>query len=131
MSADELKSVVGLVNDYKLEGIIATNTTIMKELGEGGISGKLLLKKSRETREFLLKEMKASGSSAELIGVGGISNFSDLMDFWRAGGKLAQIYSAFVFKGPKILFDIEEQLELEFKKRGVRNFEEFLHSVRL
>lgn len=131
MALEELSSVVGLVNEYKLDGIIATNTTIMKERGEGGISGKLLTAKARETREYLLKEMKHSHSESLLIGVGGISSFNDLMDFWRAGGSLAQIYSAFIFQGPKMLFDIEAQLDLEFKKRGVKTFEEFLHSVRI
>ena len=131
MALEELSSVVGLVNEYKLDGIIATNTTIMKERGEGGISGKLLTKKARETREYLLKEMKHSHSEGILIGVGGISSFDDLMDFWRAGGSLAQIYSAFIFQGPSMLFEIEARLDLEFKKRGVKTFEEFLHSVRL
>jgi len=130
MALEELSSVVGLVNEYKLDGIIATNTTIMKERGEGGISGKLLTKKSRETREFLLKEIKSSKSTCELIGVGGISSYNDLMDFWRAGGKLAQIYSSFIFQGPQFLYEIDEQLKIDFKKRGVKNFEEFLHSVK-
>ena len=131
MALEELSSVVGLANEYKLEGIIATNTTIMKERGEGGVSGKLLSQKARATREFLLKEIKNSHSSCELIGVGGISNFQDLMDFWRAGGKLAQIYSSFIFQGPEFLYEIEKQLNLEFKKRGVKTFDEFLHSVRI
>ncbi|MBC7715035.1 MAG: quinone-dependent dihydroorotate dehydrogenase [Rhizobacter sp.] len=130
MALEELSSVVGLVNEYKLDGIIATNTTIMKERGEGGVSGKLLTQKARATREFLLKEIKNSHSNAELIGVGGISGFEDLMDFWRAGGRLAQIYSAFVFQGPGVLFDIEEHLDMEFKKRGTKTFEEFLDSVK-
>lgn len=130
MALEELSSVVGLVNEYKLDGIIATNTTIMKERGEGGISGKLLTKKSRETREFLLKEIRNSKSECELIGVGGISSYEDLMDFWRAGGKLAQIYSSFIFQGPQFLYEIHEQLKIDFKKRGVKNFEEFLHSVK-
>ncbi len=130
MALEELSSVVGLVNEYRLDGIIATNTTIMKDRGEGGVSGKLLTNKARETREFLLKEIKNSNSKAELIGVGGISNFSDLMDFWRSGGRLAQIYSAFVFQGPNILFDMEKALDLEFKKRGTKTFEEFLDSVK-
>ncbi|MBC7427285.1 MAG: quinone-dependent dihydroorotate dehydrogenase [Bacteriovorax sp.] len=130
MALEELSSVVGLVNEYKLDGIIATNTTIMKERGEGGVSGKLLTKKARETREFLLKEIKNSHSKAELIGVGGISHFEDLMDFWRAGGRLTQIYSAFIFQGPGVLFEMEKQLGNEFKKRGTKTFEEFLESVR-
>lgn len=131
MSLEELASVVGLVNEYKLDGIIATNTTIMKERGEGGVSGKLLTRKARETREFLLKEIKNTNSQCELIGVGGISKFSDLMDFWKAGGKLAQIYSGFVFQGPPLLYNFEAELAHEFKKRGVKTFEEFLHSVKI
>jgi dihydroorotate dehydrogenase len=131
MGVDELASVVGLVNEYKLDGIIATNTTIMKERGEGGVSGKLLTTKARETREFLLKEIKNSKSQCELIGVGGISRFSDLMDFWKSGGKLAQVYSGFVFQGPALLYNFEAELSHEFKKRGVKNFEEFLHSVKM
>ena len=130
MALEELASVVGLVNEYKLDGIIATNTTIMKDRGEGGVSGKLLTAKARATREFLLKEIQKTKSSCELIGVGGISNFRDLMDFWKAGGKLAQIYSGFVFQGPPLLYQFESELAKEFKKRGVNTFEEFLHSVK-
>lgn len=130
MALEELTSVVGLVNEFKLDGIIATNTTIMKERGEGGMSGRVLTKKAREVREYLLKEIKYSKSDCVLVGVGGFSGFLDLMDFWRAGGSLAQIYSAFIFQGPALLFDIETQLEQEMKKRGVLTFEEFLDSVR-
>lgn len=131
MVLEELSSVVGLVNEFKLDGIIATNTTIMKERGEGGMSGRVLTKKARETREYLLKEIKHSKSDCVLIGVGGFSGFNDLMDFWRAGGSLVQIYSAFIFQGPQMLFDIHSQLEQEMKKRRVSSFEEFLDSVRL
>lgn len=130
MSEEELASVVALVNEYKLDGIIATNTTIMEERGAGGVSGKLLTTKARATREFLLQEIKNTQSTCELIGVGGMSSFNDLMDFWKAGGKLVQVYSSFVFQGPPMLYAFEEQLAFEFKKRGVKTFEEFLHSVR-
>lgn len=131
MALEELSSVVGLVNEFKLDGIIATNTTIMKERGEGGMSGRVLSKKARETREFLLKEIRQTHSKCELIGVGGISSFNDLMDFWRAGGKLAQIYSAFIFQGPPLLSQIEESLDIEMNKRGVKTFDEFLDSIKL
>jgi dihydroorotate dehydrogenase len=126
----ELSSVVALVNEYKLDGIIATNTTIMEDRGEGGISGKLLSAKAKETRANLLKEIKDTNSNIELIGVGGISTFPDLMEFWQQGGRLAQIYSSFIFKGPHFLYEIEENLKKEFKNRGVANFEEFLDSIR-
>ncbi len=129
MKKEELLSVVGLVNEYQLAGIIATNTTIMSERGEGGMSGVLLYQKAKEVREILLKELRLSNSKAELIGVGGFSRFEDLMEFWTAGGKLAQIYSSFIFKGPAFLYEIENRLLLQMKKKGVKNFEEFLHSL--
>ncbi len=130
MDSTQLASVVGLAREFSLDGIIATNTTIMPERGEGGISGRLLTRKARETREILLQEIKATNAQLELIGVGGISDFEDLMDFWKAGGKLAQIYSAFVFKGPAFLYEIEKQLKNEFKKRGVKSFMEFTDALK-
>ena len=126
----DLASIVSVANDYKLDGIIATNTTIMEDRGDGGVSGRLLSDKARATREFLLKEIRNTHSTCELIGVGGLSSFDDLMDFWRAGGKLIQVYSSFVFQGPGILYSFEKQLANEFIKRGVKTFEEFLHSVK-
>jgi dihydroorotate dehydrogenase len=130
MELSELASVVGLVNEYKLDGIIATNTTIIPQMGAGGVSGLLLNKKARETRAFLLKEIKNTHSKAEIIGVGGITHFSDLMEFWKLGGRLAQIYTSFVFQGPGILYEFENQLKYEFKSRGTNNFEEFLDHVK-
>lgn len=130
MEEAQLASIVGLIREYSFDGIIATNTTIMPERGEGGISGRLLTQKARATREFLLKEIAETNSKIELIGVGGISSFSDLMDFWQKGGKLAQIYSAFIFKGPAFLYEVNERLSGEFKKRGVKNFSEFLDSLK-
>ena len=129
MNQDELLSVVALVNEYKLAGIIATNTTIMPERGEGGMSGVILYHKAKLAREILLKELKATKSEAELIGVGGFSSFNDLMEFWTAGGKLAQIYSSFIFQGPALLYEIENQLLAAMNKKGVKKFEDFLHSL--
>lgn len=130
MEEAALASVVGLIREYSFDGIIATNTTIMPDRGEGGISGKLLAVKAKATREFILKEIRDTKSEIELIGVGGFSSFSDLMDFWEKGGRLAQIYSAFIFQGPGFLYEIHEQLKYEFQKRDVNNFENFLESVR-
>lgn len=129
MEESALTSVVGLIREYSFDGIIATNTTIMPDRGEGGISGKLLTNKARLSREIILKEIRNTKSEIELIGVGGFTNFSDLMEFWEKGGRLAQIYSAFIFQGPGFLYQLHEQLITEFKKRGVQNFDEFLYLV--
>lgn len=129
MSKPELSSVVKLVKEFELSGIIATNTTIMPERGAGGVSGKLLFEKARLTRSFLLSELKET-PEIELIGVGGFSSYETIVDFWREGGKLIQLYSAFVFQGPGILYEIEKKLAADMKKIGVTSFEEFRSSLK-
>lgn len=130
MSHDELFSVVNLVKEFKLSGIIATNTTIMEERGAGGISGKLLLSKSRAARKYLLSLLKDS-PEIELIGVGGFSSYEDIVDFWKDGGRLVQLYSAFVFQGPKLLFDIEQRLAQDMALKKITSFDEFHKTLQL
>ncbi|MDH5581906.1 MAG: quinone-dependent dihydroorotate dehydrogenase, partial [Bdellovibrionales bacterium] len=85
MAMEDIPSTVEVVKEFDLSGIIATNTTIMKERGDGGISGKLLYEKSFMMRNKIL-EILAESPQVELIGVGGISQFDDLVDFWKRGG---------------------------------------------
>jgi dihydroorotate dehydrogenase len=129
MSEDQLRSVVKLVEEYKLTGIIATNTTIMEEYGPGGMSGKILFNKAKVLREFLLNEIKDK-PEIELIGVGGFSNFQEIKDYWIKGGKLVQIYSSFIFQGPGLLEDIESELSREFENYQVETFDQYLHCIR-
>jgi dihydroorotate dehydrogenase len=128
MPKEQLSSVVNLVKEYELSGIIATNTTIMPERGAGGVSGKLLFEKARLTRRFLLQELRET-PQIELIGVGGFSSYDDILDFWREGGRLVQLYSAFVFQGPSILYEIEKKLASDMNKMKVESFEEFIKSL--
>ncbi|MGZ3809029.1 MAG: dihydroorotate dehydrogenase 2, partial [Bacteriovorax sp.] len=128
MSDNELTSVVNLVKEYELSGIIATNTTIMPERGAGGVSGKLLFEKARMTRKFLLSQLKET-PEIELIGVGGFSGYENILDYWRDGGKLVQLYSAFVFQGPALLLDIEKKLARDMTAMKVSSFDEFRSSL--
>ena len=128
MDQVELASVVNLVKEYELNGIIATNTTIMPERGAGGVSGKLLYEKSRLTRKFLLEQLRET-PAIELIGVGGFSSFEDCLDFWKMGGRLIQLYSAFVFQGPRILHEIEKRLAADMTNKKISHFEEFRQSL--
>ena len=128
MKEQELASVVDLVKEFKFNGIIATNTTIMPERGVGGVSGKLLFQKARATRIFLLEQLKKT-PEIELIGVGGFSSYEDCLDFWKMGGRLIQFYSAFVFQGPKLLHDIEKKLADDMSKKNINNFDDFLKSL--
>ncbi len=123
LALEDLPAIVELAQEFKLSGLIATNTTIRKDLGVGGISGRLLQEKGRLVREKVLEAL-GPDSELELIGVGGITTFNDLLDFWRAGGKVCQIYTAFIYQGPGLLLDWRQQMIDLMNKGQVKNFEE-------
>lgn len=129
LAFEDVGPIIDLVKEYKLEGIIATNTTIMENLGDGGVSGKLCFYKSREMRKFILDRTKES-SDIQVIGVGGISSFDDLLDFWKMGGKVVQIYSSLIFQGPSILLDFKKGIDDYFKKTGCKNLEELIKNIK-
>lgn len=99
-----------------LDGLIATNTTLAREpvAGHpraheaGGLSGRPLTQRSTEIiRAFA----GAFGGRIPVIGVGGISCAQDAVDKVKAGASLVQIYSAFIFQGPKLVKDCARALE--------------------
>ena len=59
--------------------------------------------------------------SLSVIGVGGISSFEEILDFWKQGGSFTQIYSSFIFHGPKVLQDIQLDLDRYLLKTGHKN----------
>ncbi|WP_372655562.1 dihydroorotate dehydrogenase (quinone) [Halobacteriovorax sp.] len=125
---DSLEGIVNLAKEYSLSGIIATNTTIMEERGAGGVSGKLLSKKGKVVRDRLL-ELMVDSPELDLIGVGGISCFADLWDFWKKGGKACQIYSSFIFQGPDVLYEIKNGIDEKLKETGHQNVRELLKNI--
>jgi len=123
----DLEDLVGLADEYKLTGLIATNTTVMSERGQGGISGKLLSKKARAVRRRVLE--LSSSTQLEVIGVGGISSFSDLVEFWKLGGKVCQIYTSFIYQGPQILTKIRNEIDECLGLYNAKNLEELLPQI--
>jgi len=101
-------------------GIIATNTTIDYSLTPrakdfGGISGKLLKEKSFNLFKELASEIYGRGV---LISVGGIDGPDEAYKRIKAGANLIQIYSMLIYKGPKLIKDINEGLIKRLKADG-------------
>lgn len=107
--ADEhIDEIADLALELGLSGIIATNTTTarsglataelrLKRLGEGGVSGAPLKKRSLE----VLKQLKARvGDRVTLIAAGGIESADDAWERLSAGASLVQVYTSFVYQGP-------------------------------
>lgn len=120
LAEEKIVELTHLAAEYKLTGIIATNTTIMPERGIGGVSGVLLREKSRQVRKIILKE----NAPLELIAVGGITDPQDLFDLWKDGGKAAQIYTAYVFQGPDLLKKFHKEV-LSFVEKQQMTLQEF------
>lgn len=120
IEAEEIDAILETASKYKLTGIVATNTTIMPERGVGGISGKLLTTKASSIRNLCLEKLK-DYPDLEFIGVGGFSSYEDIIEYWKRGGRALQIYTAFIFQGPKLLASINESIQLDLDRLDLNN----------
>lgn len=94
---EDVDAVADLVTEMGLDGVVATNTTIAHELGEGGLSGAPLLPRALEVVRRLRGRL---GEGPVIIGVGGISSIMDAELMLDAGADLLQAYTAFIYNGP-------------------------------
>lgn len=97
LADEDVDAVADLVTDMGLDGVVATNTTIDHDLGEGGLSGAPLLPRSLEVVRRLRARL---GEGPTIIGVGGISSIMDAERMLDAGADLLQAYTAFIYNGP-------------------------------
>jgi dihydroorotate dehydrogenase len=108
LSDDDVLAVADLVVADRLDGIVATNTTISRDglrstaaeverAGAGGLSGAPLLHRSLEVMRMLRSRM---GEEPTLIGVGGIATIGDAVERLAAGADLLQAYTALIYQGP-------------------------------
>ena len=111
LSAEELEQVAQSLMKNKIDGVIATNTTLDREMifdmphaaEAGGLSGRPLQAKSTALIRELAGHLKGS---IPIIGVGGIDSALAAREKIAAGASLVQIYSGFIYKGPALIRDI-------------------------
>ena len=114
LTNEQLLDIIDIVSETKIDGIIATNTTISREglksknkNETGGLSGEPLKKRSTEVIRFLSEK---SNKAFPIIGVGGIHSVQDALDKFEAGADLIQLYTGFIYEGPKLIKDINKAL---------------------
>lgn len=116
LTNEQLIDIIDIVRDTKIAGVIATNTTISREnlysdttlINEkGGLSGKPLTSRSTEVIRFLSEK---SNKAFPIIGVGGIHSAKDAIEKLEAGASLVQLYTGFIYEGPKLVKDINKAL---------------------
>ena len=101
--------------DGGLDGLIATNTTLDRDLvanhpraaEAGGLSGRPVFEKSTAALRAFSSHL---GPRIPIIGVGGISSLEDAREKIQAGASLVQIYTSFIYQGPKLVRELARSL---------------------
>lgn len=118
LTNEQLDDIIDIVKETKIDGVIATNTTISREglntqdsrlktIGAGGLSGKPLTKRSTEVVRYLSTK---SNKAFPIIAVGGIHTADDAIEKLNAGASLVQIYTGFIYEGPGIAKRINKRI---------------------
>ena len=107
----QLDEIINLVNETNIDGVIACNTSVSRELlktpdfiinkiGNGGLSGQPIKSRSTEVIRYLSQN---GNKTFSIIGVGGIHSAEDAIEKIQAGADLVQIYTGFVYEGPSLV----------------------------
>jgi dihydroorotate dehydrogenase len=118
LNNDQLNDIVEIIFETKLDGIVATNTTIgrenlltskdeVKTIGAGGLSGKPLTNRSTEIIKYLHER---SQGKIPIVAVGGIMKAEDAIEKLNAGAVLVQLYTGFIYDGPGLVKEINKKL---------------------
>ncbi len=110
MDSEQIKNVAETLLRHKIDGVIATNTTITRDAVKGlqyadeagGLSGKPVFELSNRVIKALHAEL---GDALPIIGVGGIFSGDDAKAKMAAGASLVQVYSGLIYQGPALIGD--------------------------
>jgi dihydroorotate dehydrogenase len=126
LTESQLDDIIEILKDTKLDGVVATNTTISRDglkrgrskieaIGNGGLSGAPLKNRSTAIIKYLREKL---GPLFPIIGVGGIMNAQDALEKISAGADLIQLYTGFIYEGPGLVSEINKTILREMPKRG-------------
>ena len=111
LEREQINEIADLLVEHKIDGVIATNTTLSRELVQGldnadeagGLSGAPVREKSTLVIQQLSQRLQGA---LPIIGVGGILSGAQAVEKIAAGADLVQVYSGLIYKGPKLVHDI-------------------------
>jgi len=137
LEQSELELIVDVSKACDVAGIIATNTTVLRNglaspahvieaCGAGGLSGAPLRRRSTEIIASLYRQ---SAGSMQIIGVGGIFSAEDAWEKICAGASLIQLYTGFIYEGPGIARAINRGLIEIIKREGLKSIDEAVGSA--
>lgn len=108
IDGEQVKNIAGALMRHKIDGAIATNTTVTRDAVRGlphaeetgGLSGSPVFEMSNRVIRLLKTEV---GSNLPIIGVGGILSGEDAREKIAAGASLVQLYTGLIYKGPALI----------------------------
>ena len=108
LNADGIESMAAVFLEQKIDGLIATNTTLARDAvqgqthahEQGGLSGKPVTQQSTQVIQQFARIFKGD---IPIIGVGGISSTADAQDKLDAGASLLQLYTGFIYQGTDLI----------------------------
>ncbi len=129
LSEAELADIAQVALAERLDGLIATNTTVERPPGltgrhrseTGGLSGRPLFQRATEV---LGRLYRLTGGKVPLIGTGGIGSGAEAYQKIRAGASLVQLYTALVYRGPALVPEIKAELAGLLARDGFRSVAE-------
>ena len=115
LTQEQLDDVIDLALEIKLDGLVATNTTISRDglltpdsrLTTGGLSGLPLKHRSTEIVKYICDKTKGK---IPVIASGGIFTGEDAKEKIDAGASLVQVWTGFIYEGPGIVRKICKEL---------------------
>jgi len=116
----QIDDVIDLAREIRLDGLVASNTTISREnlqtssstvneIGAGGLSGRPLQKRSTEIIRYISEK---TNQQLPMIGSGGIFSATDAQEKKLAGASLVQVWTGFIYEGPAIVKKILSKISL-------------------
>ena len=139
LSLNDIENICQLIIEEKVDGIIATNTSLdrlglekrkISQTGlllsqeNGGLSGRPLQKKANE----IIKYIHNIDKKIILIGVGGIDSPESAWERICSGASLVQIYTGWIYNGPKLVPDILNGIIKQLDNHKLSNIKEAIGS---
>ena len=115
LTDDEISHIAGLLVEFEIDGVIATNTTIARDKiaghplanEAGGLSGAPVKEPSTRVVRVLAAQLQGK---IPIIAAGGILSADDAQEKLTAGASLVQVYSGLIYRGPQLIADIVKSL---------------------
>jgi dihydroorotate dehydrogenase len=114
LTEPQIDDVIDLALEIKLDGLVATNTTISREglqtnpalindIGAGGLSGKPMQQRSTAILQYI---QQRCGGNITVIASGGVFTAADANEKMQYGSPLVQVWTGFIYQGPGIVKQI-------------------------